>query len=343
MTSVQLPWQNPVLARELKQRMSTPRIMLVITLYLVVLGAIVLGLYNARTGQRTGGFGQAGITQVATIGQGLFEWVLFFMALLVLFIVPGFTAASIAGERERQTLRAMQISLLSPFGIVVGKVMASVALTMLLLVASLPLLAVSYLIGGITFGEILISLGVLLFAAFSLSCITVACSSLVKGVTGSILLAYGIVIAMVGGSFIAFGVLSEIDQSRGFDQADPPSWVMATNPLVAIADVADRGSGPQLDPFGNVIFGPFGPVTNNTDSPLSFIRSMTESRFNQFGEIGFPEPIPVDIGGAIPEARDLQADRIPIVGEFLITSSVLAVIGLVVATRRLRTPAATER
>jgi len=190
-------FSNPVLARELRQRMSTPRIVIVLTAYLAILGGALVLLYRARANSTSQFRSVPGISEFADIGQSLFEFVLFFMVLLVLFVVPGFTAASIAGERERQTLRALQVTMLSPFGIVSGKVAASIALTVLLLIVSMPLLAIAFLIGGITFSEVFISLGMLLFSAAALACITVACSALVKRVPGAILLAYGVVIALV--------------------------------------------------------------------------------------------------------------------------------------------------
>ncbi len=352
-------WRNPVLHRELKQRASTPRMMLVITLYLVVLTAVVFALYQARTGDRTGSFGQPGVTEIASIGQSLFEYVLFFMVILVLFIVPGFTASSIAGERERQTLRALQVSLLSPRSIVFGKVGASVAATVLLLVASLPLLAVAYLIGGITFGEIFISLGVVLFAAFGLACITVACSAIVKRVSGAILLAYGIVLLLVGGTFVGYAVLQEVDASRGSDLAQPPSWVMAANPLAAVADVSQRSVSDQTDDdqFGE--FGPFGPSFGNSqvESPLSAVRDLMQPKFPQngfgFNDGPFPVPIPVGIdefgnviqdnrGGNDQGASD-DGDRVPFIAEFFILFTALSVTGLAIAIWRVRTPARTER
>ena len=49
------------------------------------------------------------------------------MVVLVLFFVPGLAAGAIAGERERQTLATLQVTLLRPRSILVGKIAAALA------------------------------------------------------------------------------------------------------------------------------------------------------------------------------------------------------------------------
>src|SRR5690606_33800664 len=101
------------------------------------------------------------------------EMVVLFMLLLVLFLVPGFTSGAIAGERERQTLVPMQVTLLRPWQIVLGKVGASFAFLALLVVAAAPFLGVAYLVGGVTVDAVLKGVGVVLFTGLVLAVITV--------------------------------------------------------------------------------------------------------------------------------------------------------------------------
>jgi len=291
---------NPVLLRELRERVTGRRTMVMLTVWLLVLSGIVALYYSSQTG----GFGNNGfgspVTQIARVGQSLFEWVLFFMIGLVLFLVPGFTAASIAGERERQTLLPLQVTMLRPVDIIVGKVAASLAFTVLLLVATLPLLAFAFLIGGITISEVFAGLGMVVFSAFSLACLTVACSALVKRVQGAIVLAYGLVLLMVVGSFVAFGLAYAIDESRGWDVADPPNAILAINPLAAV---------------------------------------MAPGNFN-----AFPEPVGFDdFGNPIFPENGVGSDGMRFWILHVAVMSVLSILALWVATRRVRTPAKTER
>lgn len=336
-----LAWRSPVLYREIKQRMDNPRVIVVLTLYLVTLGGIVFAIYVARTGERTGGFNQPGVTEIAAIGQSLFEFVLFFMMLLVLFIVPGYTAPAIAGERERQTLMPLQVSMLRPRNIVIGKIASSVAFTLLLLTASLPLLAVAFLIGGITIEEVFVGLGIVLFTAVALACITVGCSALMKRVQGAIVIAYGVVLLLVGGTFVAFAVAGELDSSRGTDAANPTLWILAPNPLAAIADVAG-GDDPQTT-ANFEFFGPpgFGPQSSDPGSPLSAIRDLMDPTEN----IGpFDGPIRLDrFGQPVFPDRPVEESGLALWARFGLVFSVAAIVSVVVATRSIRTPAHSER
>src|ERR687897_3498024 len=129
---------NPVLRRELVERMRGRRTFIVLTIYLGVLAGILYLVYQTNRGTSASSFGAPVATQIASVGRGIFEWLLFFMLLLVLFLVPGFTSGAIAGERERQTLVPLQVTLLRPWQIVVGKLTASFAFLALLVVAAAP-------------------------------------------------------------------------------------------------------------------------------------------------------------------------------------------------------------
>src|SRR5205085_1967042 len=78
-------------------------------------------------------FGVSQAQAASSAGRSIYHWLLFVMLALICFIVPGLTAGAIAGERERQTLIPLQITLLSPRSIVFGKLLASLAFVVLLL------------------------------------------------------------------------------------------------------------------------------------------------------------------------------------------------------------------
>src|SRR5205085_6000411 len=99
-------------------------------------------------------FGVSQAQAASSAGRSIYHWLLFVMLALICFIVPGLTAGAIAGERERQTLIPLQITLLSPRSIVFGKLLASLAFVVLLVVAALPFLSVSFLLGGVAASEV---------------------------------------------------------------------------------------------------------------------------------------------------------------------------------------------
>lgn len=328
------PPVNPVLRRELVERMRSGRTAAVITIYLLAVSGIFYLVYSVTRDTRTNPW-ESAVSQVAGAGRGIFEWLVFFMVLMVLFLVPGVTSAAIAGERERQTLVPLQVTLLRPRSILLGKVAASTAFLLLLMVATMPLLAVSYLIGGVSIGQVLGAVAIVMFIGLTLAAVSAGISACVRRVQAATVLAYGLTLLLVVGTLMAFAAASLVDTSRGTDEANAPSWILAPNPLAAVADVveedrSDAGAG-TASPFDGLI----GLIN-------------TEDRVND--EFGFMEEVGPD-GVVTRFALDENGNPVPLdpadgVG-FLWRSmaclAALAVLGVVVGARRLRTPAAVER
>lgn len=259
------PLRNPVLARELKERMRQRRAPVVLTVYLIVLGAIMSAVYRGAVGSRAAAGGcfppacpafgmgfdvfNAGPDALASASAGrpVFQWVLFFVLMLVCFIVPGVTAGAVASERERQTLVPLQVTLLSPLGILGGKLLASIAFTLLLLVATLPLMTVAYAIGGVSLVEILRGLGMVAVVAAVLGCLSIACSAAFRRVQSATVASYALVFVLVVGTLVAFGMNAVVSQGERINIA-----LLVGNPFVATANALGsslQGGGVLSSPF----------------------------------------------------------------------------------------------
>jgi ABC-type transport system involved in multi-copper enzyme maturation permease subunit len=245
-----LPPLNPVLARELKQRMRGRHVWLVVTLYLALLAVILRWVYVAVVREDAFGGGSS-LLASATAGRAIFEWLLFFMLLLVCFIVPGLTAGAISGERERQTMVALQLTLLRPRSIVAGKLLASLAFVVLLVIASLPLLTVPFLVGGVALPEVVKGLWMVLVTSVTLACLTLACSAVLRRTQTATVVAYGLTLALVLGTLMVYGA-QQIPRASGSPRPRP--WILALNPFAATADVIEgRNDGDTFDsPFNAV-------------------------------------------------------------------------------------------
>ena len=314
--------------------------------YLVVLGLVLVLVYSSKSDSR---FGGSPVIELATAGQGIFEWTLLFTMLLVLFLVPGFTAGSVVGERERQTLMPMQVSLLRPRSIILGKLGASVVFTLLLVLATLPLLTVAYLIGGVTFPEIVKGLAMVMFTAVGVAAISLACSTFMKRVQTATVLSYGLVLLMCGGTLAAFGVVRELDQSPGSGPDDPPLILLAPNPVVALADATTEEPEAFGGEFGFRSFNGYG----GGDGPLTGIRELVTPDVSfQFVSDGpgalFASDVLVEgdrvIGSLGADARDLHGRwDLPLWAQNVLIVGALAVLSVILSSVRLRTPAKTER
>lgn len=333
---MKLPTVNPVLARELTQRMRGRQAWVVLVLYLAILAFILRLVYGAVGDNPFSGDPAA--LSAATAGRAIFHWLLFFMIALVCFIVPGVTAGAIAGERERQTLVSLQVTLLRPFSIVAGKLWASLAYVLLLVVATLPLVGVTFVIGGVGLREVIAGLAAVVVTAVALACLALACSAAFRRTQGATVTAYALTALLVVGTFVVYGFQAAVDLGRA---QSPGPGVLALNPFVATADVVRSRS-----------------VDRSFPSPFQGLQDLIgwNDRVGPGGEVGFAEaeariiadgPLPPDVffdepgfagdfGGIGREPRTVGGLRVWI-ASFLI-ASLLALGALAAATRRVTVP-----
>ena len=149
---------NPILLKELRIGLRERKIFLIQSLYLVVLGsATALFLFSASA--------PTDLLELPDRGR-LLHGILFWSQLaMVVLITPSLTCGQISGERENHSLDLLRASRLRTVEIVLGKLGYALAYVGLLLASSLPMVAVVFLLGGVTPGEVAASYGVLALAA----------------------------------------------------------------------------------------------------------------------------------------------------------------------------------
>jgi len=328
---------NPVLAREMRSRMRGRRSAILLTFWLAFNGMVLAVVYTAAENIAEQRFGFAGLANTVSIGRGIYEWTLFAMLMLMLLIIPAQAAGAIAGERERQTLIPLQVTLLSPRRILVGKVTASVAFLVLLVVAALPLLAVGYLVGGVTIGDILVGAAAVLFCGLVVAGMCISISTYVRRVQAATVLCYTLVLALSVGTLLLFGALAILDSSRGSDRADPPNAVLLANPLVTVADLVGDDEATELpSPFD----GLYQLVHQNDDQSGRFENDFVGNGPVVFDERGGPAFVDQVAFAAQEEESSRRVEFWMASGSLL---AIAALCSLIVANRLLRTPAETER
>ncbi len=121
---------------------------------------------------------------------------------IVALIVPIITASSISGEKERQTFDIMLTTCMSPIAIVLGKVVSAVLRILFYVVAGMPIMALSFVVGGMSWSNLFYFLLVLiLFAVFSGS-IGVLCSSLCRKSISAVIMSFGFYFVIYGLTFV---------------------------------------------------------------------------------------------------------------------------------------------
>jgi ABC-2 type transport system permease protein len=272
---------NPVLSRELRQRVRSRRATAVLTVYLslLVAGVALLVWGLDRSTDAGSGAGQG-------IGRTLFGSLLFGSLGLVCFIVPGVAAGAVAGERERLTLVPLQVTLLTPGQVLRGKLLASLAFTTLLLVATLPLLAVAYVLGGVTVAQILGGLFFVLASSAFIGVLSIWASTVLRRVQRATVASYGLVGLLVLGTPIAYGVQILATSSFVDDDGSSSRWesllFLAPNPFMVTADALGHQSAGGPSPF----------------TPSQDALRRRDERRSGFG--GFDDPFGPDIAVAEP-------------------------------------------
>jgi len=307
---------NPVLVREMRSRMRGRRAAVLVTFWLAFNGGVLAVAYLGAENIAEDRFGFSGFANTVAISRGVYEWTLFAMLLLMVLIVPAQAAGAIAGERERQTLIPLQVTLLTPWRILLGKVLASVVFLALLVVVAMPLLAVGYLLGGISIADVLAGAGAVLVSGLLLAALCIAVSTFVRRVQAATVLSYALVLALTVGTFIAYGAYAVVDQARGPDRTDPPDTLLLANPVALVSDVVGDFSNTELP-------SPFDGVYRLVND---------QQAFDMAGGAG-------DFG---PEVARRQ-DGMPFWIASLVMLTLWAVAALGIAARRLDTPAETER
>ncbi|WP_154795766.1 ABC transporter permease [Occultella kanbiaonis] len=216
-----------------------------------------------------------------------FGLVLMFVLGLGLVVAPTLASTAINGDRSAGTLAILQVTLLSPADIAVGKLLAGWAAALAFLVVSLPFLIWSALLGGTTVGGFFLSLAVLALMLGVVCAIGLGFSALTARTAGSSVLTYIAVASLTVLTPILFVLTlpavttTEQVEVYGLAQGPPADgensgcetftaerevshtertwWLLAINPFVILADT---GAQPGLDPEDS---GPFEAIRAATN------------------------------------------------------------------------------
>ena len=146
---------NPILKKDILVNARSARMVVTITL-INCLFALVVGMLFMTSR------GSAYQVYYSNIAQ-MFPVLAVCELCIIGLIVPIITSTSISGERERQTLEIMLTTPVRPISIVAGKLLSAVATTAMYVIATLPFMAVAFIVGGMGWDELFKYLGMVLF------------------------------------------------------------------------------------------------------------------------------------------------------------------------------------
>ena len=221
---------NPILLRELRGRLRTPRSYWLLCGALFLVSSIAMLLYSADYASLDG---QS--TFNGTAGHTVFLALVVTALIAVNVIAPMMAAGSIAGERERQTFDLIVLTQMRPIDIVLGKVAATMAYCLLFVTALTPLMAITFLIGGVDVGELSIHYILIMSSALLYTCIGVYWSTRMQTAITATGYAFATILSLLLILPVLVLVLPEVLPAWFAD--DTSTWMhimLASHPYAAI-------------------------------------------------------------------------------------------------------------
>lgn len=222
--------------------MRSLRTFVIVTIFLGIISAsaaLILGLLFYSTSQP----GMLEVLQRS--GTFVFYTVFLIEAFLISFIAPALTSSAISAEKEHQTFDLLRTTLLSSTQIVLGKLMASVAFLVLLLLTTMPIYALAYTFGGITLGQIAVAWLMLIWTAMLYACLGLFFSTFIRRTLFATVVSYVVVgIVTIGIPMVLLSSVSIVIPLLGIDLNTPSiaaqvliltlAWILIfINPLSA--------------------------------------------------------------------------------------------------------------
>ena len=263
-----LSWQGvrTVMRLELRQRVRSSRWQLMLGLFFLTIG-VLSGLVMAVSGFDDGS------------GSFLYGAVAWLVLTLGLLVAPALTSTSVNGDRSSGTLAPLQMTLLSPAEIAVGKLLAGWITSLAFLATAVPFLLLAMIPGGTGIGRLLATTVMMALVLLSVCAIALGWSALTARSVSSAVMTYLTTAFLCIGTLIVFGlsyplvsgeervqVLQDPPFDADFDYSTriPESecvettavrnvahtettwWLLAANPYVVVADAAPGGNGEDV-------------------------------------------------------------------------------------------------
>jgi ABC-2 type transport system permease protein len=287
--------------KELRGRMRGRRAFAILTIYLLLLGGFALMAEKLVEANYSTNFGGSSAFAGAAIGQGIFAALLMLMTLQVVFLASSSTSGAVSLEREKQTLELLIATPISSLAIVVGKLLSALVYVFLLIAASIPLMAVVFVYGGVGPEDVLRGYIVLVATALGLGSFGLLCSSLVKRTTAATAITiFGVLSVTVGTVFVlgfwqAVGRFDDNGNREPFLGMRSPAILGYLNPFIAEADVM---CGTETA-FGG---GWCGIVNTLVPTENGVV----------FGQQPVPQPLVIDGKGFVGNGVAFAAERGPV-------------------------------
>ncbi|MGQ0844356.1 MAG: ABC transporter permease [Sporichthyaceae bacterium] len=348
MSRTTLAGVRAVARHEFRVRLRTGRWRVLLALWFLLVGGLTALLAWAMYS----------VEELDRRGVPVFGGLMMILMSLSMLVVPALAGQSVNGDRERGVLATLQVTLLTPTEIALGKLAAAWGVALVFLFVATPMAISTLFMGGVGVGRLLVTLLVVAVLLGVVAAIAQCWSALLSRTGISAVLSYLSVFGLTVGTLMAFGLalpatssLHEVTREvtdyeslvDGVVEGERPSlenlptktvtemredvrpekvwWLLAPNPFVILADAA-----PQKQRAFEVTLDGNGAGDRASVDPLGAI------------------------AGAVRDARDpnsslddglldgRRAEQSPVWPWGLAFDALLGVGAVAITVRRLRTP-----
>jgi ABC-2 type transport system permease protein len=167
---------NPIIIKEMQSRMRGWRSIVGLTGFTLLLSVIVSLIYfsfsSIGRGARADTFQQ--------LGRAIFFTVYGIELFIVCIVSPALTAGAISIEKEQQTYDLLRTTLLSARALVIGKLVSAISFVVLFLLAALPIQSIGFIFGGLTIGEVIVGILILILTSLAFGALGILFSSFIS-------------------------------------------------------------------------------------------------------------------------------------------------------------------
>lgn len=197
----------PVLVQEMRVRQRGAKAFVVMLFYLLILSvATMLMVYFIMPHSTMDS------RQMSELGQGIYAALTFLQLAMVVLIVPAYSSGAVSSERERGTFDLLALTLLTSSSIVTQKLAAAIGQVVMLILASVPVMSVVFLLGGVSPVEVIVAYGILLVTAIAVAALGMLCSCCLRNSRASTFAAYSIILLFMAG--LPIGGVWLLDMAR---------------------------------------------------------------------------------------------------------------------------------
>jgi hypothetical protein len=156
----------------------------------------------------------SGTAALARAGRNMFSGLTYAQLVMVILVVPAYSAGVISMEREKGSFDLLAITTLHSSNIITQKLWAALAQVMMLMVASVPVLSIVFLLGGVSPGEVAVAYALIAMSAAAVGALGVMCSCHFANTRAATFMTYLITVIFLAGLPLAGSIL---ESYRGYN------------------------------------------------------------------------------------------------------------------------------